>query len=198
MLVKAVAFTFAAFGVLFLAYSYALNRTGLAVRLKRKGYYRCPQYHHKNFLSGSDFRTEAAAAAAEGTRAIWTRQQFAKYGKTFETNIWGKRIFQTCDSVNTQALLTAHTSQVGVGPSRVGLVAWLGPGAFTVDGELWKYARDMLKPVFKKTATTDMSRLEKHLTGLLEEVERENFEVDLQDHFVRMASWMIKVTATLS
>lgn len=77
---------------------------------------------------------------------------------------------------------------VGVGPSRVGLVAWLGPGAFTVDGALWKNARDMLKPVFKKTAISDMTRLERHLSRLLKELEREEFEVELQDHFVRMAS----------
>lgn len=172
----------------YLAYLYALNRTGLAVRLKRKGYYRCPQYQHKNFITGSDYQADVAAAAVGGVRPEWYRKQFVAYGKTFETNVWGKRIFQTCDPVNTQALLTASTAQVGVGPSRAGLVAWLGPGAFTVDGEPWKNARDMLKPVFKKTAITDMTRLKRHLSRVLDELEREKFEVDLQEHFVRMVS----------
>ncbi|CZT23526.1 uncharacterized protein RCC_09240 [Ramularia collo-cygni] len=186
MFYKVFAAIFAALGAFFLTYSYALNRSRLAVRLKRSGYYRCPQYQHKNILSGSDYRTDVAAAAANGTRADWTREQFAKYGKTFETKIWRQRVFQTCDSVNTQALLTASTREVGVGPSRVGLVEWLGPGAFTVDGEPWRYARDMLKPVFKKTAITDMSRLKKHLACMLDALERENLEVDLQEHFIRM------------
>lgn len=88
MLYKVFAFGIVAFGACYLAYSYALNRTALAVRLKRKGCYRCPQYQHKIFLTGSDYRNDVAAAAAEGTRADWTRRQFAKYGKTFETSIW--------------------------------------------------------------------------------------------------------------
>lgn len=188
MFYKEIVAIFTVVGVLFLAYSYALNRTNIAARLKRQGYYRCPHYQHKNILSGSDYPADVAAAAANGIRPEWYREKFARYGKTFETSIWGKRIFQTCDSVNAQALMTASSAQVGAGPSRAGLLSWLGPGAFTVDGEPWKNAREMLKPVFKKTAISDMKRLDKHLNRLMAELEQERFEVDLQDHFLRMAS----------
>lgn len=49
----------------------------------------------------------------------------------------------------------------------------------------------MLKPVFKKTAISDMTRLDKHLERLMKEVERERLEVDLQGHFIRMASTVL-------
>lgn len=174
------------FGLLCVAYSYALNRTNIAIHLKRKGYYRCPHYHHKDFLFGSEWPHALAAATSQGAGKDWYRKQFATYSKTFETNIWGTRIIQTCDSANIQALLTAPISDAGVGPSRSGLVAWLGPGTFTVDGEFWKNSRDLLKPVFKKTALSDMSRLERHLTRSLDQVEQEGLEVDLQAQFIRM------------
>ena len=174
--------------VVYTAYLYALNRTGLAIILRRKGHRRCPYYEHGDILFGSDYQKAAAAATANGNRGQWMRRLFAKYGKTFETSVWGKRIFHTCDAANVQALLTASTTDVGVGPSRAGLVSWLGPGAFTVDGEAWKKSRDMLKPVFKRTAISDMSRLERHLEELFSELKREGYRVDLQSHFVRMVS----------
>ncbi|KAF2160093.1 hypothetical protein M409DRAFT_29391 [Zasmidium cellare ATCC 36951] len=172
--------------LIYIAYLYAINRTRLAVHLKRKGYHRCPHYQHKDFLFGSDWRDSLVVASIAGTRQQWYREQFATYGKTFETRIWGKRIFQTCDPANVQAELTAPATDVGAGPSRAGLLSWLGRGAFTMDGEFWRRSREMLKPVFKRTAISDMSRLERHLARLFDELEREGLEVDLQSHFIRM------------
>lgn len=169
-----------------LAYSLVINRTGLAKRLKRGGYSRCPHYQHADIIWGSDYQAGTVAATASGTRRQWHRDQFAKYGKTFETGVRGMRRFHTCDSVNAQALLTSPSA--GVGPSRSGLLSWLGPGVFTVDGEMWKHSRDMLKPIFKKAAISDMTRLEQHLNRLMRQVETEEFEVDLQALFIRMAS----------
>ena len=68
------------------------------------------------------------------------------------------------------------------------MLSWLGPGAFTSDGEVWRHSREMLKPVFRRTAIKDMGRLERHFGRLLEEVEREGGVVDLQGHFIRMVS----------
>lgn len=183
-----VCLTTTSLAVVYTAYLYALNRTGLAIILRRKGHRRCPYYQHEDILFGSDYPKAAAAATVNGHRGQWMRRLFAKYGKTFETSVWGKRIFHTCDAANVQALLTTSTKDVGVGPSRAGLVSWLGPGAFTVDGEAWKKSREMLKPVFKRTAISDMSRLDRHLNKLLCELERESYQVDLQPHFVRMVS----------
>lgn len=187
-LLKSALAAFFVFAVPYFLYLYSLNRTDLAVRLTRKGYHRCPHYQHRDVLFGSDFPKDTAAASASGTRKHWVWDQFDRYGKTFETKIWGRLVFQTCDPLNIQSLLTKHGSNIGVGPSRAGLLSWLGPGAFTVDGEMWRKSRDLLKPVFKKTAISDMSRLQRHLVRLMHELEREGLEVDLQTHFLLMVS----------
>lgn len=172
----------------YLAYRYALTHTSLNQRIQRNGFYRPPYYRHTDIVFGSDFGKRMLQAIADGARQPWFWGLFAEYGKTFECNHWGKIRFHTSDPILAQEVCTTQFQRFGTEPSRKPTRGWLGEGVFSVDGEKWKRARHSLKPIFNKAEISDMTRLDNHLSRLMEEIAAKNNEVELQSLFIRMAS----------
>lgn len=175
--------------LLYIISAYAVNRSNLSQRVRRHGCYGCPQYKHNDIFFGSDYQKKTFDAAARGQRQAWIRDNFRQYGQTFEVNQWRKRMFLTCDPVNAQSILSTQFKNFGLGPSRAPSRPWLGAGIFTSDGDVWKDARSQLKPIFTKAEISDMARLDKHLTRLMDELANKYFEADLQALFLKMASY---------
>lgn len=191
MTLDAVATAFVAalvYGFAYLATEYLLYRTTLAQRIKRGGLPGCPRYPHKDLVFGSDFQKAAFRASAAGDRQSWFRRQFAEHGKTFEVNHWGKRIYHTADTANSQTVLSLKADNFGLGPSRMPARPWLGDGIFTTDGSYWRHSRNLLKPIFAKNQISNLPRLDEHLNGLFQRLEQRRYEADLQPLFLKMAS----------
>ena len=178
----------------YLAYRYALQRTSLNQRLKRNGFYGAPYYRHTDVIFGTDFGARQAQAMAEGARSPWFSSLFTQYGKTFECNNFRQRRFHTCDAVLAQEVCTTNFQIMGTEPTRKPARGWLGEGVFSIDGEKWKAARNLLKPIFMKAEISDMTRLDKHLSRLMEAITAKNNEVELQSLFLRMASFSLHVS----
>lgn len=148
----------------------------------------CPHYPHTDPIFGSDFQKKTQAATAQGQRQAWFRSNFHSLGRTFEVKQWGKRIIHTCDPANAQFILSTQFERFGLGPSRGPSRPWLGEGIFTMDGEVWRKARELVKPIFLKEQIADLARLERHLARLFGELDRAGPVVELQALFLRMVS----------
>lgn len=173
-------------GLFYILTQYCLSRTDLAQRIKRNGFYGCPHYRHRDFISGSDFGIAWSEAAARGKSQDWLRDNFARYGRTFQVISKGRRVLHTCDTANAQSILSFQANRFGIGKSRVEGRAWLGKGVTTMDGEVWRSSRALLKPIFAKAEISDLARLDKHLSRLLNELAKRNWEADLQPLFHQM------------
>lgn len=49
-----------------------------------------------------------------------------------------------------------------------------------MDGDMWQYSRDLIKPYFSRSGYSDLHRLEAHVDRLLDRVPTDNTTFDLQ------------------
>lgn len=181
------------FSICYLAYRYALNRTTLNQRLKRHGFYGAAHYRHKDIIWGSDFQADQGQAIANGAKLAWFWGLFDQYGKVFQTDYYGKTRFHSADPLLAQEIFATKAQDFGVEPQRKHARGWLGEGMFSIDGEKWRKARNSLKPIFMKAEISDMTRLDKHLSRLMEAVSAKNGEVELQSLLLRMVGRLMLV-----
>ncbi|GMG36117.1 unnamed protein product [Aspergillus oryzae var. brunneus] len=95
-------------------------------------------------------------------------RQFETYGFTHEIKELGLHAIITAQPENVRAILSTDFESFGPGKIRKRSMApLLGEGLFTVDGEKWKHARNMLRPLFVKSNITDMALVQRHLERIL-------------------------------
>jgi cytochrome P450 len=117
--------------------------------------------------------------------------QHQKYGTTFESFAFGRRVISTIDPRNIQAVLSTQHERFGVGPVREGAVEpMLGKGIISSDGETWMHGRAMVKPTFTRGQIADPVVFEGFMKRFLEVVDGERGVVDLQPWFDKLVSWI--------
>ena len=119
------------------------------------------------------------------------QQRFAQVGNTYAARIPGSRIIVTCEPENVKALLATQHQDFWLGQRRKqAFHPLLGDSIFASDGQLWKEARQQLRPSFTKDRLSDASIFEAHVNALIKAVnaQQTNSEaVDLQELFFRLS-----------
>lgn len=109
------------------------------------------------------------------------RRLHQKYGHTFatETLVNDTTIFTVApENIKTVNMRHDHW---GIEPQRLpGMEFFCGRGFLTMDGQVWKEARSLLKPSFAKGNISDLTVLSRETDKLLEQLPTDGQIVDLQ------------------
>ncbi|KAF7541043.1 hypothetical protein G7054_g969 [Neopestalotiopsis clavispora] len=109
------------------------------------------------------------------------RRLHQKYGHTFATEtLVNDTTIYTIAPQNIKAVNMRH-DHWGIEPQRLpGMEFFCGRGILTMDGEVWKQARSLLKPSFAKGNISDLTVLSRETDKLLEQLPTNGQTVDLQ------------------
>lgn len=147
------------------------------------------QYRHKDPIFGLDLYRKTVASRAKGDYKNTLQNFFRRYGKTFEAHIFGETVIYTSEVENIQAINTSEFENFGVeGIRKQANASWIGEGIFVSDGEVWKYARKVVMPIFARKQVADLKGFGEHLEKMMELVPGDGEMVDLRPLLRRLVS----------
>lgn len=93
------------------------------------------KYKHKEPFWGLDLVKKRLDAMKIGNTLALDNYLFTTYGKTVQTNPWGKKQYVTKYPQNIQAICTTHVEKFGAAPMNNAISqSFLGDGIMTTDG----------------------------------------------------------------
>jgi cytochrome P450 monooxygenase len=114
----------------------------------------------------------------------WQKELFAAQGaKTFQANFLGSRAIYTSESEIMKAMSTTYWREFGMEPLRRGSGAVdpvAGPGVSTVDGPMWDFSRNLIKPYFTRDGYSNLGRLEIYVDRMLDLIPTDRSTFDIQ------------------
>ncbi|KAK6537666.1 Protein kinase alk2 [Orbilia ellipsospora] len=117
----------------------------------------------------------------------WARQEYEKYGYTYNVSMLGSRSVATIEPRNIQAVLTSQFKDFGIGPPRIGSFApLLGQGIFSIDGRGWEHSRALLRPQFARDQITQLENMEEHIKILMDCIPTNGTAIDIQTLFFEL------------
>lgn len=165
------------------------RRIGAARASKRYGCAAPPRLPAKDPVFGIDTVRDSMRAAKENRRIKTIYSQYQKYGRTFESWPFGRRVVSTVDARNIQFILATEHEKFGVGPVReLAQVPMTGKGIITSDGEVWRHGRDMIRPTFTRSQINDPEMFDRHVGRFLALLPNNDDTVDLKELFDRLVS----------
>ncbi len=143
----------------------------LDYNLKRKklGCGVIPVYSHLNSFLGLDIALGMAKSLKQDYFLVWLNRIHRNRPKTFLVNFFGSRFIYTIEPENMKSMSAINWKDFAVGPMRRNNKAthpFADKGVNTVDGEEWKYSRELIKPFFVREAFTNTGRLSRHVDRL--------------------------------
>lgn len=123
---------------------------------------------------GIDMVRAGLEADREQRTPTFMVDRFRAMGRyTFGINILGVSNVVTAEPRNVQAVLASQFGDFAMGRARrTVLRAVLGRSIFSVDGEAWHSAREVVRPIFARENISDLELLEGHVQALLACIER--------------------------
>ena len=119
------------------------------------------------------------------------QQRFAQVSNTYSARIPGSKIIVTCEPENVKALLATQHQDFCLGKRRKqAFHPLLGDSIFASDGQLWKEARQQLRPSFAKDRLSEAGIFETYADALIEAInahQTTSESVNLQDLFFRLS-----------
>ncbi|KAF7291833.1 Glycosyltransferase family 39 protein [Mycena chlorophos] len=114
-----------------------------------------------------------------------THHWFKKYGFTVRVKMLFEERVITAEPAYIKAILATEFDNYWKGPvDEHRGISLLGTGVFNVDGEMWKFHRQMTRPFFTRERITDFDTFDKYATEVLNLAAarlREGYPVDIQD-----------------
>ncbi|KAG9230529.1 cytochrome P450 alkane hydroxylase-like protein [Amylocarpus encephaloides] len=138
-------------------------------------------YRHKDFVLGLDLFMKRIESMKLGNSLALDKYLFDTYGKTVQTNFWGKKQYVTKDPLNIQTVCATYVDRFGSAPKNNAIGRpLLGDGIMTTDGAQWKRSRQILNPVFARAQISELSTFELHVGQMLSKIPIDSTIVDLQ------------------
>ncbi|RMZ44931.1 hypothetical protein AFCA_010741 [Aspergillus flavus] len=160
------------------------NRHHYFKQQKARGCGEIKHYRHRDPILGLDFVYTLSKAFKEHRWLPWQQELFAAQGvKTFQANFLGSRAIYTSESENMKAMSTTYWREFGLEPLRRGSGAAdpvAGPGVSTVDGPMWDFSRNIIKPYFTRDGYSNLARLEVFVNRLMDLVPTDGSTFDMQ------------------
>ena len=139
-------------------------------------------------MLGSDLARIRTEAMKEGRLFKLYDSQFDLYGKTFEENAHGHRLINTIEPANIQQITSTAVGDYGKDPGRAKAQApFLGPSIFS-DGQVWKQARALLTPAFKRAEISNIDLLAPLADSFLDLIPGDGSEINMQPLLYRLVS----------
>ena len=115
------------------------------------------------------------------------KEQFDKFGPTFQSQVYGRTKLFTIDLKNLQSIFATDFASWGVQPLRLFFFGpFVGKGIMTTDGAFWEHSRTLMKPTFSRFQVANLSAYSIHVDRLINLIPNGS-EVDLQTLFARLA-----------
>lgn len=115
-----------------------------------------------------------------------TQALIKRYGNTYQSFPFGRRIVMTTSPRNIQHVLSLEHEKFGVGPIRGPAVAMTGPGIISNDGKVWEHGRAMIRPSFTRSQVANREMFDVHVERFLALLPEPGKTVDLQPMFNRL------------
>jgi cytochrome P450 monooxygenase len=161
-----------------------LNRIQYNRKTKAFGCGKLKKYDHYESFLGLDFALAMRKAFSEHRWLPWQKELFRdQESKTFTATFLGSRMIYSSESDNMKAMSTSKWKDFGIQPLRLdnGVT---GPfdaiGVSNVDGDMWDFSRNLIKPYFTRDGYSDLGRLKAHTDKLLSLVPLDGSTVDMQ------------------
>lgn len=161
-----------------IAYRATCNVLAFRQARRQHGCKRPARYPHKDWF-GFDIIKERQLLEDQGRARSHFDRWFSTLGHTWENTIGGKRVINTINMENIRTVFNADMDTLG----RAGSFHkndFLGPGIFSTDGPRWKFARDMIKPLFKKAEIQSNVMFKKHVDLFISLLPRDGSTIDVQ------------------
>ncbi|KAI9646296.1 hypothetical protein NHQ30_005737 [Ciborinia camelliae] len=153
-------------------YLYAVHQNGCSLPIR---------YRHWDPIFGLDLFMKRITAIKEGKWLDVDVHLFSNYGKTVQTNVWGKRQYVTMDPRNIQTILATEVDNFGSAPMNyTATLPFLGEGILNTDGLRWKKSRQLVNPIFTRAQVSELSTFELHVRRMLDKIPRDGSTIDFQ------------------
>ncbi|KAH8810608.1 cytochrome P450 alkane hydroxylase-like protein [Xylogone sp. PMI_703] len=136
---------------------------------------------------GYDFYSKMTKADHAGQHAQFFYELHKTYGKTFQYNVLGDRRIVTALPENIRAIAISQFDDFGVEPQRGNNTAPLmESGVFTHDGETWKNAKAVIKPIFDRSEVADLDNFETHVSRFFSLIPSDASTIDIRGLLQRL------------
>lgn len=121
-------------------------------------------------------------------RNISFKEQFDRYGPTFQSQIYGTTKLFTIEPKNLQSVFSTDSGSWGVQPLRLFFFGpFIGKGIMTTDAEFWEHSRALMRPTFARPQVSNLASYNVHVERLLGLIPTDGSDIDLQPLFARLA-----------
>ena len=170
-----------------------IRQIALVVDSKRHGCALSVRIPAKDPIFGLDTVLENIRSMKENRRMKTIYSQVQKYGQTFESWPFGRRVISTIDARNIQFVLSTEHEKFGVGPVReLTQEPMTGKGIITSDGHVWRHGREMIRPTFMRSQIADREMLDEHVERFLAVLPENGETIDLKPLFDRLVSTALR------
>ena len=124
----------------------------------------------------------------KGNRNTSFKEQFERYGPTFQSKIYGTTKLFTIEPKNLQSVFSTDFESWGVEPLRLFYFGpFVGKGIMTTDGAFWEHSRAIMRPTFARPQVADLSSYNVHVDRLINLIPKDGSEINLQPLFAKLA-----------
>lgn len=124
-------------------------------------------YPHIDVFGGLDLTVQIWREFRRGELSEGMRRRHDLYGSTFMARGPGSRCIYTVDHQNIRAVTTTNFEHWGKSAWVEEAAKHVGNGVLLNEGEAWKKSRNLLRPIFARTAADTPTLLEPHLQRLV-------------------------------
>lgn len=177
-----------------IVYVYQTARTNLSNRKVQSAHgCKSPRSFRQKPLLGLDTAWQSLQAARSHRLLETSRARFRQVGtRTFSMKVLGRSIVYTAEPENLKTIMATSFNDWALPRQRKEAFApVIGHGIFTLDDAAWKHSREMLKPNFAKTQTSNLDMLGEHVDRLILAADQEmqaRGTVDLGHLFFRLTT----------
>ena len=140
-----------------------------------------------NGVFGLDIVLQSMRWLRESNQNVSMQAQYAKYGSTFSSKVYGTTKICTIDPKNLQAAFSTDFANWGVQPLREFYFGpFIGRGILTTDGTFWEHSRALIRPTFSRSQLADLSKFDVHMERLIKLIPNAS-DIDLKPLFSRLA-----------
>ncbi len=137
---------------------------------------------------GLDVVFQVLSSFRERRRNTSFKEQFDRFGPTFQSQVYGTIKIFTIEPKNLQSVFSTDFESWGVQPLRLFFFGpFVGKGIMTTDGAFWEHSRALMRPTFSRLQIANLSAYSVHVDRLIDLIPKDGSNVDLQPLFARLA-----------
>ena len=165
-----------------------LVRINRRITIRERGCKLPPSVPQLDPIFGLDIVLQVLSSFRERRRNISFKEQFDRFGRTFQSHVYGNTKLFTIEPKNLQSVFSTDFESWGVQPLRLFFFGpFIGKGIMTTDGPFWEHSRALMRPTFSRLQIGNLSAYSDHVDRLINLIPKDGSIVDLQVLFASLA-----------